>query len=143
MPHQRDAAAGPERGGRPGAAGGGLDPVKGLRGEDQIEGLGLQGPGLERRRDDLDPRVRTALPRGQRGERFPGLERRDRVASGRQRQRDLAGAAADLEDPGTGRELGQRHDRVDRLRRVSRPDLVVEGGDLVEGGGVALAHSRR
>src|SRR5262249_6795269 len=53
-------------------------------------------------------------------------------------QRHLSGAAPDLEDPRGRGERGELGDRLDHLRRVARPDLVVERGDLVED--AALRH---
>ena len=133
MPHQREGAAGLERLGGFCDAGLRFDPVERLRRDDEIERLRLRGPGLKPESHDLDVRVWSTLAGGESGHRIAGLQREDRVAPHREWQRDLSRSTADLENSSGRGQPGQCHDRVDDLGGISRPHLVVEAGDVVEG----------
>ena len=110
----------------------GGDPVEGGEGDDGVELRALRLPALEVRVDHLDAREVRQLALGDGGEVLAQFDARDRVAALRERQRGLAGATADLDEPRLRRKLGERHKVVEELRRVVRPGAVVELRHLIE-----------
>jgi hypothetical protein len=129
----RQRAARLKRRGRALEADGRLDPVERRRGEDRAERLGRRRPVLERGVDDLDVREGRELAPRDGGQPRAELDRDDRVAALRERDRRLAGAGADLEDAVARLQAGQPGEVVEELGRVVRPSAVVALGILVEG----------
>jgi hypothetical protein len=76
----------------------GIDPVDRVDRDDGVEGRPGRIPRLEGGRDDLDVRERGELVTRKRGKSLPELDAHDLEATLGQRERRLAGSAANLDD---------------------------------------------
>src|SRR5216683_2949277 len=130
---QRQRAAGAKRRGGLHVPDGRVDPVERLGRDHHVEGPIGAAPGLEGDLLDGDLGERSHLPAQDRGHVAAGLEGDDRVPAPGERQRRLAGARADLEDPSPGRNPAPRGRLVDERLGVGRTRGVVQLRAAIEG----------
>lgn len=123
-----------ERGGGQGIALFRIEPVPGVGGEDQVEGLFAGLPVFKARVDDGDLRECGEFVAGDAGEVGSHFETDDAATAAGERQGSLTGSAADFEDMGCGGvEAGVREEVVEDLRVSFVAATVIDVGDLVEG----------
>src|SRR4051812_34846258 len=96
-----------------------VEEVKGLRGEDEIEGSFVVRPFLEAANDDSHVRKRGEVSPGDTREIGPALDASDVEPTLRKRERRLSRAAADLEHATAARYARQFDDVVDQLLRIA------------------------
>src|SRR5215469_17855478 len=98
--------------------------------EHQVEPLAdARPPGLKRLLHDLDEVVSREVPSRGRSQLRTELEGGDLEAALGERDRRLACAAADFEQPGAGRQIRRSNQFVEQFDRIVRPGSVVALGD--------------